>query len=111
MPMSTRSLWFLLAALAALSVRPAVADPDPERKKFLEEKLRVECAVCHGAGLKGLIGPPLEKEYLTGKTDEDLAERILRGVPGTQMPEWGNMGFGKEDAEYIVKLLRAGWKG
>lgn len=98
---------FLNLAVAA----PALAEPTPERQQELLRLMREQCSVCHGPLLKGLVGPPLQPAELKSQSDEELVWRIRSGVPGSQMPQWSNLGVTEDDAGFIVKQLRAGWKG
>ncbi len=51
------------------------------------------CALCHGKKGEGM-GPSLKmsnfasKEYQASRTDQELFDRISKGIPGTGMPSW-----------------------
>lgn len=49
------------------------------------------CATCHGPeGAGGSTGPVLKaKEFLSDTTEEQLANKVDVGIPGTAMVGWG----------------------
>jgi len=47
------------------------------------------CASCHGKGATGGSGPTLNaKEFFKATSDEQMADLISVGVPGSNMPAW-----------------------
>ncbi|NNF29225.1 MAG: c-type cytochrome [Gemmatimonadetes bacterium] len=55
-----------------------------------QELFQVNCVVCHGANLEGLIGPSLvDEEWLHGGTRESVLSTIGDGVLDKGMPNWG----------------------
>lgn len=87
----------LPVALAACGPGPA-----PDAATTYAER----CASCHGARRYGGYAPPLIPRVLARRSDAQLAEAILRGLPSTQMP-----GFAAEvdeaGARALVALMRA----
>jgi putative heme-binding domain-containing protein len=48
---------------------------------------RANCAICHGAQGDGIAGIDLlHNKFRRGKTDDDIANIIRTGIPGTAMP-------------------------
>ena len=91
------------AALLALSplasvaqgIDPATIDWEklskiPMRDLFIKQYNK-DCAGCHGEDLRGVtLGPPLVGVDLKyGDSVEQIAAIISAGVPGTEMPGWG----------------------
>src|SRR5829696_5218971 len=73
------------AVVTACSSAAAPSDPTTAAgKEIFEER----CVACHGSGGAGVTGP-----RLIGIADRMTEEReiatITNGVPGTQMPAWG----------------------
>ena len=81
------------------------AEPASERQLELLNLLKNDCGACHGLTLKGGMGPPLLPEALSGKTDEFLAETILKGVKGTAMPPWQSF-ISRDEAFWLISFLR-----
>lgn len=92
-------------ALALLSL-PAAA-PAPARQAELRHLLLHDCGSCHGMTMRGGLGSPLLPSAIADRSDEALVAIILKGIPGTPMPPWEGE-LSKEDAAWIVKLLREG---
>ncbi len=65
------------------------------------------CVACHGAELKGGIGPSLvDDEWIHGGTPEQIHATIMKGVGAKGMPAWGAiLGAEKVSAvtAYVVK--------
>jgi uroporphyrin-III C-methyltransferase len=102
----------LLAAVLFLSVffgaiAPADSAPSQERQAELLHQLRHDCGSCHGLTLKGGLGPPLLPAALVERSDEELTEKILLGVPGTPMPPW-HFEVSREEVLWLVRKLRDG---
>ena len=63
---------------------------------------RILCAPCHGIHADGGRGPDLTLgTYSVGDQDKDLYTAIARGVPGSEMPAYGE----RLDAEGIWRLV------
>jgi hypothetical protein len=71
----------------------------------VEAVYAAHCASCHGASRYGGYSPPLIPEALKRKSDETLAEIILRGLPNTQMLAYENV-IDANMARSLVGLLR-----
>lgn len=72
-----------------------------------EEIYHTNCAVCHGDGGEGGIGPPLTgSEFVAGESDQELLTIILDGRPGTAMPGFSSQLTNRE-ASAIINLLRS----
>jgi mono/diheme cytochrome c family protein len=69
------------------------------------------CAACHGEHGEGLVGPPLNSRELLRTTPDDLLFSLTRtGVPGTNMPAWGQAfggPFTDEQVNQLIAYLRA----
>jgi len=69
------------------------------------------CAACHGEQGEGLVGPPLNSRELLRTTPDDLLFSLTRtGVPGTNMPAWGQAfggPFTDEQVDQLIAYLRA----
>ncbi|HZS51009.1 MAG TPA: c-type cytochrome [Bryobacterales bacterium] len=65
------------------------------------------CAVCHGLNGNGGRGPDLVSgRWSHGSTDADLARVITNGVPGTDMPAFGQR-FNQEEITKLVAFVRS----
>lgn len=95
-------------AVIAIVAHPAFADTISEQRKgTLLNLLKHDCGSCHGLTMKGGLGPSLLPVDLDGKTNEDLVEVILDGVPGTPMPPW-RPELSREEAAWLVDRLKEG---
>ena len=69
------------------------------------------CDACHGEQGEGLVGPPLNSRELLRTTPDDLLFSLTRtGVPGTNMPAWGQAfggPFTDEQVDQLIAYLRA----
>ena len=69
------------------------------------------CAACHGEQGEGLVGPPLNSRELLRSTPDELLFSLTRtGVPGTNMPAWGQAfggPFTDEQVDQLIAYLRA----
>ena len=70
------------------------------------EIFATNCTPCHGLEREGGVGPPLTPNTLT-QSDDFYLNRILKGVPGTPMPAWGEAGVTEELARGLIAYLRA----
>jgi cytochrome c oxidase cbb3-type subunit 3 len=57
-----------------------------------EEVFSRNCVPCHGADLKGIIGPSfLDDEWIHGGQARDILHTIINGVPEKGMVPWGGI--------------------
>ena len=64
------------------------------------------CAMCHGEQGEGVDGPPLnDKPFLANTADETIFSLIGSGVPGTEMPAWGQVHGGPFTDEQVRQLI------
>ncbi|MCG8544746.1 MAG: cytochrome c [Alphaproteobacteria bacterium] len=85
----------------------AHGEPSEARRDVLLHRLKHDCGSCHGMTLKGGHGPPLIPSQIAGKSDEDLAVVIRKGLPGTPMPPW-DFEISRDEALWLVHQLREG---
>jgi putative heme-binding domain-containing protein len=84
----------------AQSTNPLAADP--QAAEIGRWTFRILCAPCHGIHADGGRGPDLTLgTYSVGDQDKDLYTAIARGVPGSEMPAYGE----RLDAEGIWRLV------
>jgi putative heme-binding domain-containing protein len=70
-------------------------------------RYRRACAVCHGGKGHGGRGPDLVSgRWSHGGTDEDLARVIAQGVPGSEMPGFGER-FTEDEIKSMVAFVRS----
>jgi len=68
---------------------------------------RIYCSPCHGVKATGGRGPDLTLgAYSAGNRDEDLHRVITEGVPGSEMPGFGER-FGNDNVRTLVCHIRA----
>jgi mono/diheme cytochrome c family protein len=101
----------ILAALIALALLLSVqltaqaqeADPDQlaEGAAIYEQN----CAVCHGPQGEGRVGASLAKAWPSIRPDLTVRSIIERGVPGTNMPAWGQTFGGPLDDGQVDALV------
>ena len=97
-----------LALLGAMLLSPtAQAEPASERQATLLHRLKHDCGSCHGMTLKGGLGPPLLPDAIRARSEADLVEVILHGIPGTPMPPW-DFELTAKEARWLVQRLKAG---
>jgi len=69
------------------------------------------CTLCHGQRGEGDVGPVLnDKPFLAENSDERIYSLIATGVPGTEMPAWGQAyggPFTDEQIRQLVALMRS----
>lgn len=64
----------------------------PEAAARGEEVFKQNCVPCHGADLKGVIGPSLiDDEWIHGGQGVEILHTITHGVLDKGMPPWGTM--------------------
>lgn len=96
------------AALMVCVLGPsAQAEPLAARQDELLHRLRHDCGSCHGMTLKGGLGPPLLPAALAERAEEDLADVILHGAPGTPMPPWA-FELTDDEALWLARRLKQG---
>lgn len=67
-------------------------DSSPETLAAGQEVFASTCGSCHGAELRGGIGPSLvDDTWIHGGTFDDIANTITNGVAAKGMPAWGPM--------------------
>jgi len=99
---------FIIAIVLTLSFSMAMsarADISSERQAELLYFLKHDCGSCHGLTRKGGLGSPLLPEAMESRTNEDLAEVILDGMPGTPMPAWRAL-FSEEEALWMAHAIK-----
>src|SRR5947207_2773445 len=90
----------ILSLISALVLAPILGaqDPDPGRAVF-----ETRCARCHGSdGNGGELGPAI-RNRLAGRNDEQLANVILKGLPGQGMPP---IPVGDAEMAPLMRFLR-----
>jgi len=67
------------------------------------------CANCHGPNGEGKIGPPLNsKEFLAKFNNADIRRVIKKGMKGSSMWAWGDLGLLSDDqVDGLVKYIRS----
>lgn len=69
------------------------------------------CAACHGEDGEGNIGPALNSQQFLSMTSDDALFHLMRtGVPGTNMPAWGQIfggPFTDQQVTQVVTFIRA----
>ena len=83
------------------------AEPSAEKQAELRTMLKNTCSSCHGADLKGAIGPALKPETLGSKDDAMLIDTIYNGRKGTMMSSW-KASMNKEVIAWLVSILKSG---
>ena len=79
---------------------------DPTSIGVGKATFRLRCSACHGIHADGGRGPALNRgEFDAGDRDIDLYRVIARGVPGTEMPAFGQRST-EENIWRIVAFLR-----
>ena len=100
-------LFLLVLLLVAVPARAGVA---PERQAELLYFLKHDCGSCHGLTRSGGLGSPLLPESLAERSDDELTEIIMEGMPGTPMPPWKAL-LSEEEARWLVDAIKENkWK-
>jgi len=108
MPTLAAKVVLALSLLAGLAIPAnAAAGISPQRQQELLYLLQQDCGSCHGLTLKGGLGSPLLPINLVDKSDADLVEVIMQGLPGTPMPPWRFL-LEENEAAWLVRALKAG---
>ena len=93
-------LLFIAALCRGQNVNPLAGDP--KAAETGRWTFRIFCAPCHGIHADGGRGPDLTRgSYSVGDQDKDLYGAIARGIPGSEMPGYGD----RMDAEAIWRLV------
>lgn len=100
-----KKVLFLL--LAVVSLNSFAAEPSAEKQAEIRRLLQNTCSSCHGAELKGAIGPALKPETLGSKADEMLIDTIYNGRKGTMMSSW-KASMNKDEIAWLVNILKSG---
>lgn len=111
-PKKNRLSWpnaVLYMSLGLFAASPALAEVVPTRQAELAYLLKHDCGSCHGMTMKGGLGSPLLPSVLAEKSDDDLLEIILDGIPGTPMPPWRPL-LTIDEARWLVGAIRKGKK-
>ncbi len=109
LPASAAEAAVLLVLLFALAA-PAQAEILPERQTELLYFLKHDCGSCHGLTRKGGLGSPLLPAALAKRSDAELTEIIMDGVPDTPMPPWREL-FSRQEAGWMVRAIKNGrWR-
>jgi cytochrome c oxidase cbb3-type subunit III len=91
---------FIAAICRAQNTNP-LAD-DPQAAETGRWTFRILCAPCHGIHADGGRGPDLTRGvYSVGDRDQDLYGAIARGIPGSEMPAYGD----RLDADAVWRLV------
>ncbi len=95
----------LLSALLFASAPAALAQP-PDAARIAEGQRLFEsnCTACHGQNAKGGRGPNLTGRLRHGSLESEMADNIVGGIAGTQMPPFP---MPMENARAIVAYLRS----
>lgn len=100
-----KKILFLL--LTAVSLNAFAAEPSAEKQAEIRRLLQNTCSSCHGAELKGAIGPALKPETLSNKADDMLIDTIYNGRKGTMMSSW-KASMNKDEIAWLVSILKSG---
>lgn len=96
-----------LLLLLCISSSCFAAEPSAERQTEIRTLLQNTCGGCHGAELKGAMGPSLKPEALASKADDLLITTITNGRKGTAMGSWKST-FEPDEIKWIVGVLKSG---
>jgi cytochrome c oxidase cbb3-type subunit III len=90
----------IAATCRAQGVNPLAADP--KAAETGRWTFRILCAPCHGIHADGGRGPDLTRGvYSVGDQDKDLYSAIARGIPGSEMPAYGE----RLDADAVWRVV------
>jgi cytochrome c oxidase cbb3-type subunit III len=107
-------LSFLLLTALAGRVSAQGANPFTGNAKETDAGrglFRIRCAPCHGIKAQGGRGPDLTLgTFSNGDQDADLFRVISTGVPGTEMPPYGEL-VGRENVWRLVSYIRSAAAG
>jgi cytochrome c oxidase cbb3-type subunit III len=95
----------IAAACRAQGTNPLSGDP--QAAETGRWTFRILCAPCHGIHADGGRGPDLTRgTYSVGDEDKDLYGAIARGVPGSEMPAYGER-LGADAVWRLVSYVRS----
>jgi cytochrome c oxidase cbb3-type subunit 3 len=90
----------IVAACRAQGTNPLAGDP--QAAETGRWTFRILCAPCHGIHADGGRGPDLTRgAYSVGDLDQDLYSAIARGIPGSEMPSYGE----RLDSDGVWRLV------
>jgi cbb3-type cytochrome c oxidase subunit III len=90
----------IVAACRAQGTNPLTGDP--QAAETGRWTYRILCAPCHGIHADGGRGPDLTRgAYSVGDLDQDLYSAIARGIPGSEMPAYGE----RLDSDGVWRLV------
>ena len=90
----------IVAACRAQGTNPLAGDP--QAAETGRWTFRILCAPCHGIHADGGRGPDLTRgAYSVGDLDQDLYSAIARGIPGSEMPAYGE----RLDSDGVWRLV------
>lgn len=79
----------------------------PEAVASGEEIFKTNCVACHGADMKGGIGPNLvDDEWIHGGSMEQIVATVTKGVPEKGMLSWGPILGDKKVAEVSAYVFQ-----
>ncbi len=91
---------------AAQQLQTSPFHGDPDSIGVGKASFRLRCSACHGIHAEGGRGPALDRgEFDAGDTDVDLYRVIAAGIPGTEMPAYGERST-EDNLWRIVAYLR-----
>lgn len=104
-----------LVVSGLLSTLLGCADPPPRAAGLVagtpvDQYVQGRCGMCHGADLRGAVGPSLRAEALT-KDDAVYLATLRDGRPGTAMPSIAAEGVTDAELELILCYLRGACEG
>lgn len=122
--LSEKDIWAAVAFVRGFSPdvrldrQPRSEPVAPGEVALGEQVYAANCAGCHGADGHG-NGPAAEsfavpprdlanRDWLAGRTDEQLRGAVMTGIPGTPMPSFGTTLTSQEVEALLVQLRRMG---
>jgi len=100
--MRSLAIWLIAAALANAETQTKLSNLGSSAALFHRY-----CAACHGLNGNGGRGPDLVSGRWThGSSDSDLQQVIANGVPGSDMPAFGDR-FNQQDYSKLVAFIRS----
>jgi len=111
--MGVRILRALILALLGMFVFGAISisaaraqEPDPDENLADGARIYAEnCAVCHGEKGEGRVGATISKDWPSIRPDLVVKTTIIRGIPGSVMPAWGEANGGPLSDEQVDALV------
>ena len=100
--MRSLAIWLITAALANAETQTKLSNLGSSAALFHRY-----CAACHGLNGNGGRGPDLVSGRWThGSSDADLQQVIANGVPGSDMPAFGDR-FNQQDYTKLIAFVRS----